>query len=135
MIFISGYEHPIYNDMLTIDKYWQLKTIETTTRNTTGKQFARRECVWTNEFYCEGLVTQEVNLVFIFFDVKINDYCFDFSFDKYWAKTIKSEISKFTLKYFRKHGVGSLSFIKIEDSLKFFYIVDGINVGECLVDC
>lgn len=48
MLLISGYENDLYDEMLAVDKGWTKKTIETHTRDTTGKDYARSEVLWMN---------------------------------------------------------------------------------------
>lgn len=48
MILISGYENDLYRNLLTPDKGWSKKNIETHTRDTTGKDIARTEVLWMN---------------------------------------------------------------------------------------
>lgn len=49
MILISAYDNEIYRDMLSADSGWSIKKIETHTRDTTGKNFARTELFWMND--------------------------------------------------------------------------------------
>ncbi len=51
MILISGYDTPLYESTLTEEKGWTKRTIETHTRNTRGKDFARTEVLWMNKHF------------------------------------------------------------------------------------
>lgn len=48
MILISGYETDLYNKRLTRKNGWTRHRIETHTRDTTGRDFARTEVLWMN---------------------------------------------------------------------------------------
>lgn len=48
MLLISGYQNDLYEEMLTPEKGWTKWTIETHTRDTTGKDYARTEILWMN---------------------------------------------------------------------------------------
>jgi DNA adenine methylase len=54
MILISGYSNPLYSSYLTKDNGWERLRIETHTRNTKGKDFARTEILWTNRFFAKA---------------------------------------------------------------------------------
>lgn len=51
MILISGYENELYNSMLTTNKGWIRSTIETHTRDTTGKGVIVNSCGWKKFFF------------------------------------------------------------------------------------
>ena len=55
MIFISGYENELYNSVLTQERGWAKQHIQTTTRDTTGKDHARMEVVWKNKNFTDTL--------------------------------------------------------------------------------
>ncbi|MFD0862090.1 DNA adenine methylase [Sungkyunkwania multivorans] len=55
MIFISGYRNELYNDLLTKDKGWSVKEIETTTQGSNGSAKKRIEVIWMNEHFTEAL--------------------------------------------------------------------------------
>ena len=59
MIFISAYEHPLYDELLT-DGWWCKRTIETSTKGSNGKTRARTEVVWMNKHYLKALETSLV---------------------------------------------------------------------------
>lgn len=48
MLLISGYQNDLYEEILTTQKGWKKSTIETYTRDTTGKSHARTEIFWMN---------------------------------------------------------------------------------------
>ena len=54
MILISGYDNDLYNAMLTREKGWTKQQIETHTRDTTGKDFARTEVLWMNSQFVKA---------------------------------------------------------------------------------
>ena len=49
MLLLSGYQNDLYEEALTPEKGWTEWTIETHTRDTTGRDFARAEILWMNE--------------------------------------------------------------------------------------
>jgi DNA adenine methylase len=51
MILLSGYDNPLYRRMLRTKDGWARRTIKTHTRDTSGKDYARAEVLWTNEHY------------------------------------------------------------------------------------
>lgn len=63
MIFISGYENKLYNTMLSEKRGWQKGTIETFTKDTTGKSHERTEVVWMNSYFQEALRLNKVPIV------------------------------------------------------------------------
>ena len=48
MLLLSGYQNDLYEEMLTPGKGWTKWAIETHTRDTTGKDYARTEILWMN---------------------------------------------------------------------------------------
>lgn len=60
MIFISGYENDLYNKILSSKMGWSKKTIETTTKDSTGGSHNRTEVVWMNRYYQVALQTGKV---------------------------------------------------------------------------
>ena len=48
MILISGYQNDLYDEILTPSHGWTKRTIETHTRDTSGKDYARSEVLWLN---------------------------------------------------------------------------------------
>lgn len=59
MIFISAYEHPLYDKLLT-DGWWCKRIIKTTTKGSDGKARARYEVVWMNKHYLKALNSSQV---------------------------------------------------------------------------
>lgn len=59
MIFISAYEHPLYDELLT-DGWWCKRIIETSTKGSDGKARARKEVVWMNKHYLKALESEQV---------------------------------------------------------------------------
>jgi DNA adenine methylase len=51
MILLSGYDTMLYNEMLLPEKGWTRSVIETHTRDTTGKDYARSEVLWHNQHF------------------------------------------------------------------------------------
>src|SRR5262249_55230954 len=51
MILLSGYDNPLYRKTLTTKTGWTKETIETHTRDTTGKDYARTEVLWMNRHF------------------------------------------------------------------------------------
>lgn len=51
MIFISGYDNDLYNEVLTLKNGWQKKAYETHTKGSNGNSQSRTEFVWTNRYY------------------------------------------------------------------------------------
>ena len=51
MLLLSGYQNDLYEKVLTRKKGWTKRVIETHTRDTTGKDFARCEVLWMNAQY------------------------------------------------------------------------------------
>lgn len=62
MIFISAYEHPLYDELLT-DGWWCKRIIETSTKGSDGKTRARKEVVWMNKHYLKALQSSQVPMV------------------------------------------------------------------------
>ncbi|MDE0410837.1 MAG: hypothetical protein OXI37_01270, partial [Gammaproteobacteria bacterium] len=54
MILLSGYENDLYNSLLTTNNGWVKQNIETHTRDTTGKDFARTEVLWMNSHFVKA---------------------------------------------------------------------------------
>ena len=60
MIFISGYENELYDSILSPDRGWSKKTIEATTKDSTGNSHARTEVVWMNRYFTKAQETNQV---------------------------------------------------------------------------
>jgi len=54
MLLISGYHNDLYDEVLTPEKGWTKSTIETHTRDTAGKDYARTEILWMNGPYLKA---------------------------------------------------------------------------------
>lgn len=54
MIFISGYENPLYDKMLTVENGWGRKVIKTITKDSKGNSHERTEVVWMNKYYIKA---------------------------------------------------------------------------------
>ena len=54
MIMISGYDNELYNALLTRKRGWSKAKIETHTRDTNGRDYARTEVLWTNGRYAKA---------------------------------------------------------------------------------
>ena len=54
MLLISGYQNELYDELLTSKRRWEKTTIETTTRNTTGKDYSRTEVLWMNHVFVKA---------------------------------------------------------------------------------
>lgn len=60
MVFISGYENNLYNEILTGKKGWTKKTIATITKDSNGKSHDREEVVWMNVHYQKAVETNSI---------------------------------------------------------------------------
>lgn len=60
MIIISGYDNELYNSMLVKEGNWLKRSIQTKTRDTSGKDYSRTEVLWTNKFFTKALVNGRV---------------------------------------------------------------------------
>ncbi|MCC6602458.1 MAG: hypothetical protein IT327_04570 [Anaerolineae bacterium] len=60
MIFISGYKNDLYNSLLTADRGWQTKTIETSTKGSKGNSHPRTETVWMNLHFVNAVNTNQI---------------------------------------------------------------------------
>ncbi len=60
MLLISGYQNDLYDEFLTPGKGWTKSEIETHTRDTTGKDYARTEVLWMNASYCKAQKTGRI---------------------------------------------------------------------------
>ena len=54
MILISGYPNPLYDRYLLRKDGWRKMKIETHTRDTAGKDYARTEVLWRNRHFCKA---------------------------------------------------------------------------------
>lgn len=55
MIFISGYDNPLYDSLLVKKGGWIRETIQTKTRDTSGKDYDRTEILWKNSLFMKAL--------------------------------------------------------------------------------
>ena len=62
MVFISGYSNHLYDELLTHERGWKCKIIETTTRGASGLTHKRTEVVWMNKYFQEACRTNELSL-------------------------------------------------------------------------
>lgn len=60
MIFISGYDNILYDSILSSKNGWEKKTIETSTKDSSGKSHVRIEVVWMNGHFLRALQTKQV---------------------------------------------------------------------------
>jgi len=60
MILISGYDSELYNTILSTDKGWTRKEIETNTRDTSGRDYPRTEVLWENKFFTKASRTGRI---------------------------------------------------------------------------
>lgn len=60
MVLLSGYDNKLYRSLLTKKSGWTRRKIETHTRDTTGKDYARTEILWTNEQFNKAFKTGRV---------------------------------------------------------------------------
>lgn len=51
MILVSGYKNPLYDAYLSRKNGWKRSSIVTHTKDTTGRDFARTEYLWTNKHF------------------------------------------------------------------------------------
>lgn len=60
MILISGYENDLYEELLSPKNGWSKTKIETHTRDTSGKDYARTEVLWMNAQFMKAQATGNV---------------------------------------------------------------------------
>ena len=60
MILLSGYDNKLYQKALVKNGKWFKKKIETHTRDTTGKDYARTEVLWMNSHFNRAVKTGRV---------------------------------------------------------------------------
>lgn len=63
MLLISGYENDLYDEFLTKREGWRKWIIETNTRDTSGKDFARSEVLWTNKQFHKAQMRGRVPII------------------------------------------------------------------------
>ncbi len=54
MMIISNYDNKLYRDYLNRNTGWHRKIIRTTTRDTTGRDFERKEVLWMNQSFIKA---------------------------------------------------------------------------------
>jgi DNA adenine methylase len=62
MIFISGYDHPLYKEMLTSKRGWKRRAFRTTTRDSSGHDHKRTEVIWMNRVFVQAQKTNRLPL-------------------------------------------------------------------------
>ena len=62
MIFISGYENELYSKLLTEQKGWKRKTIDTITKDNNGKSYSRKEVVWVNKHFQKAVTSGKIQI-------------------------------------------------------------------------
>lgn len=60
MLLISGYNNDLYEEMLTAEDGWAKCTIETNTRDTSGKDHPRTEVLWMNKQFSMAQSTRTI---------------------------------------------------------------------------
>jgi len=60
MIFISGYDNDLYDSVLTPEGGWTKRYIPTTTRDTAGKDYPRKEVLWLNKRFVKALASNRL---------------------------------------------------------------------------
>jgi len=60
MILISGYESKLYDKLLKRKNGWSKTYIETHTRDTSGKDYARKEVLWSNQQFIKARKTGRI---------------------------------------------------------------------------
>ena len=60
MVFISGYDNPLYHSLLVEKGGWTRETIQTKTRDTSGKDYDRTEILWKNSLFMKALRNDRV---------------------------------------------------------------------------
>jgi hypothetical protein len=64
MVFISGYESDLYNDLLTRREGSHTEKVSATTKGNNGKCFPRKEVLWFNEAYLETMGRGRIGIRF-----------------------------------------------------------------------
>lgn len=60
MIFISGYANDLYETLLTAERGWSRRTIDATTRDSSGQIHKRIEVVWMNKHFQLAQKTNQI---------------------------------------------------------------------------
>lgn len=72
MVIVSGYENPLYDSYLKSQKGWKRRSIVTHTKDTSGRDFARTEYLWTNAVFEKARRENKVPLRLSKFETKQN---------------------------------------------------------------
>lgn len=64
MILISGYQNDLYDSILTEEKGWTIKKIETVTKGSKGHSHNRTEILWMNKHFTNNLAGNQLPLIF-----------------------------------------------------------------------
>lgn len=72
MILISGYRNKLYDSTLTRRNGWHRTTIDTHTRDTTGKDYSRTEVLWRNAQFMQARKTGKLQLRLTKAEIKEN---------------------------------------------------------------
>jgi DNA adenine methylase len=62
MIFISGYANDLYEGLLTRKAGWSRRTIEATTRDSSGQIHKRTEVVWMNKHFQQAQKANQISI-------------------------------------------------------------------------
>ncbi len=62
MILLSGYDTPLYREMLRADNGWKRVSIKTHTRDTTGKDYVRHEMLWQNKHFVKAAKSGRIHI-------------------------------------------------------------------------
>ncbi len=54
MVVISGYDHPLYQEHLSVKNGWKSKEILTITKDAKGRSFERNELLWMNKSFIQA---------------------------------------------------------------------------------
>jgi DNA adenine methylase len=60
MVFISGYDNDLYNDLLLADDGWHKKELKTHTKDSKGNAHERTEVLWMNKYFTKALNENKV---------------------------------------------------------------------------
>ncbi|MBI3853794.1 MAG: DNA adenine methylase [Verrucomicrobia bacterium] len=63
MIFISGYANDLYESFLTRKAGWSRRTIEATTRDSSGQIHKRTEVIWMNKHFQKAQMSSQIPIV------------------------------------------------------------------------
>jgi len=63
MIFLSGYQNELYNDLLTEQDGWSLKEFDTSTQGSNGSKKERTEVLWMNGHFIEAQRSSAVPII------------------------------------------------------------------------